>query len=73
MNKAPLKTVRITLTDDERRALSNYPGTLALQYIWIGILAIRGFKTPATLSELNVQYVHSDMYDVTTEDYSLAG
>jgi hypothetical protein len=68
-----MKKTTITLTSEEKKALSNYPNTYALQYIWVGILSIRGFETPATLSELNVKYLHSDMYEVFTKDYSLAG
>ena len=66
------KTTVITLTSEEKIALSNYPNKYALQYIWVGILAIRGFETPENLLELNVNYLHSDMYEVTTPDYSLA-
>ena len=68
-----MKKTIITLNSEEKQALSNYPNTYALQSIWIGILAMRGFETPETLSELNVKYIHSDMYEVLTKDYSLAG
>jgi hypothetical protein len=68
-----MKKTIITLTSEEKKALSNFPNTYALQYIWVGILAMRGFETPETLSELNVKYIHSDMYEVLTKDYSLAG
>ena len=68
-----MKKTIITLSSEEKKALSNFPNTFALQYIWVGILAMRGFETPETLSELNIKYIHSDMYEVTTPDYSLAG
>lgn len=68
-----MKKTVITLTSEEKIALSNYPNKYALQYIWVGILAIRGFETPETLSELNIKYLHSDIYEVFTKDYSLAG
>ena len=45
---------------------------MAIQYIWVGILALRGIKTPATLSELNVNYIGDDTYVVVEPDYSLA-
>ena len=68
-----MKKTTITLTQDEKTALGNYPGTLALQYIWIGILALRGITTPSTLAELNVKYLGDKQYEVTSVDYSLAG
>ena len=68
-----MKKTIITLNSEEKQALSNYPNKYELQYIWIGILAMRGFETPETLSDLNVKYIHSDMYEVLTKDYSLAG
>lgn len=68
-----MKKTIITLTSEEKKALSNFPNTYALQYIWVGILAMRGFETPETVSDLNVKYIHSDMYEVLTKDYSLAG
>lgn len=68
-----MKKTIITLTSEEKIALTNFPNTYALQYIWIGILAMRGIEIPETLSELNVQYIHSNMYEVLTKDYSLAG
>lgn len=68
-----MKKTVITLTSEEKAALSNFPNTYALQYIWVGILAMRGFDTPETLAELNIQYLHSDMYEVLTKDYSLVG
>jgi hypothetical protein len=67
-----MKKTTITLTLDEKNALSNYPGTLALQYIWIGILALRGITTPSTLKELDVKYLGDDQYEITSVDYSLA-
>ena len=68
-----MKKTTITLTQDEKTALSNYPGTLALQYIWIGILALRGITTPSTLDELDVRYLGDNQYEITSIDYSLAG
>jgi hypothetical protein len=68
-----MKTIRITLTSEEKQALSNYPTLIAIQYIWVGILAIRGIQTPETLSELNVQYLCNDTYEIKVPDYSLAG
>lgn len=67
-----MKKTTITLTQDEKIALSNYPGTLALQYIWVGILALRGITTPSTLDELDVRYICDDQYEITSVDYSLA-
>jgi hypothetical protein len=68
-----MKKTTITLTPSEKIALSNYPGTLTLQYIWVGILALRGITTPSTLDELDVRYLCDDQYEVTSVDYSLAG
>jgi hypothetical protein len=67
-----MKKTTITLTPSEKIALSNYPGTLTLQYIWVGILALRGITTPSTLDELDVKYLGDDQYEVTSVDYSLA-
>ena len=67
-----MKKTTITLTQSEKIALSNYPGTLTLQYIWVGILALRGITTPSTLDELDVKYLGDDQYEVTSVDYSLA-
>ena len=67
-----MATISITLTSEEKQALSNYPTLMAIQYIWVGILALRGIKTPATLSELNVNYIGDDTYVVIEPDYSLA-
>ena len=67
-----MATISITLTSEEKQALSNYPSLMAIQYIWVGILALRGIKTPATLSELNVNYIGDDTYVVVEPDYSLA-
>ena len=67
-----MKKTTITLTQSEKIALSNYPGTLPLQYIWVGILALRGITTPSTLDELDVRYVGDDQYEITSVDYSLA-
>ena len=67
-----MATITITLTNEEKQALSNYPTLMAIQYIWVGILALRGIKTPATLSELNVNYIGDDTYVVIEPDYSLA-
>lgn len=66
-----MATISITLTNEEKKALSNYPTLMAIQYIWVGILALRGIKTPATLSELNVNYIGDDTYVVVEPDYSL--
>lgn len=68
-----MATITVTLTNEEKHALSNYPTLMAIQYIWVGILALRGIKTPATLSELNVQYMGADTYNVviTECDYSV--
>lgn len=65
------KTI-IELTLDERNALRGFPDTITLQYIWVGILAMRGITTPSTLAELNVKYLHSNQYEITSIDYSLA-
>lgn len=67
-----MKKTTITLTQDEKIALSNYPGTLALRYIWVGILALRGITTPSTLDELDVRYICDNQYEITSVDYSLA-
>ena len=64
-----MATITITLTNEEKQALSNYPTLMAIQYIWVGILAMRGLKTPATLSELNVQYMGDDTYNVVVTEY----
>ena len=67
-----MKKTTITLTQEELNALSNYPGTLALQYLWVGILALRGITTPSTLAELDVKYLGSCQYEITSIDYFLA-
>ena len=67
-----MATITVTLTEQEKKALANYPTLMAIQYIWVGILALRGIKTPATLSELNVNYIGDDTYVVIEPDYSLA-
>jgi hypothetical protein len=67
-----MKKTIITLTDKEKLALSNYPTTVQLQYIWIGILAMRGMDIPTSLRELDVRYICSDQYEITSVDYSLA-
>lgn len=68
-----MKKTIITLTQNERYALSSYPSSVGLQYIWIGILAMRGIAIPSTLDELNVKYLEFSQYEITTPDYSLAG
>ena len=67
-----MATITVTLTEQEKKALANYPTLMAIQYIWVGILAMRDIKTPATLSELNVNYIGDDTYVVIEPDYSLA-
>ena len=66
------KTI-ITLTRDEKLALNDYPTTIKLQYIWVGILAMRNITTPSTLDELDVKYIGDNQYEITSVDYSLAG
>ena len=66
------KTI-ITLTRDEKLALNDYPTTIKLQYIWVGILAMRNITTPSTLDELDVKYLGDDQFQITSVDYSLAG
>lgn len=68
----PMKKTIITLTAEEKNALSNYPTTIKLKYIWVGILALRGITTPSTLDELDVRYICDDQYEITSVDYSLA-
>jgi hypothetical protein len=66
------KTTVITLTIDERLAFSDYPNKYALHYIWMGILATRELMTPEDLSEVQIKYLHPNVYEVTMPDYSLA-
>ena len=78
LNKFNLKTyimnkTIITLTRDEKLALNDYPTTIKLQYIWVGILAMRNITTPSTLDELDVKYLGDNQYEITSVDYSLAG
>lgn len=68
-----MKTTKIKLTAEEKAALRNYPNTIALQYIWIAIMSLRGMNIPNSIADLKVQYLCDDEYLVQEVDYSLAG
>lgn len=67
-----MKTTRIKLTAEEKTALRGYPNTIALQYIWIAIMSLRGMNVPTSLADIKVQYLCDDEYLVEEVDYSLA-
>jgi len=58
----------IDLTPEEYSALiTNYPEKHQLYYIWVGILACRGYKIPFTLAELNVKHISNKRYLVNVK------
>jgi hypothetical protein len=53
----------IDLTPEEYTAITrNYPQGHQLYYIWTGILALRGYKLPMTLAEMNIKQVSKYSY-----------
>lgn len=59
---------QIDLTPEEYTAITkNYPTGNQLYYIWVGILACRGYKIPLTLAELKVKHVEKHTYSVNVQ------
>ncbi len=55
----------IDLTPEEYSAVTrNYPMGNQLYYIWVGILALRGYKLPFTLAEMSIKHINKQSYEV---------
>jgi hypothetical protein len=59
------KMTTIDLTPEEYVSITcNYPIGNQLYYIWVGILALRGYKLPTSLDGMKIKHIGKFTYSI---------